>query len=70
MGPMVLRGIWGEGSFIFRDFGRRVISLQGAGGQTQIFREQEFEKYKGAGVIFLSRSRELRSPPPDRASMI
>ena len=48
-------GLWGEGSFIFRDLGRKLdFREQGAG-------EKHFREL-GRKVIFLSGSREQRSP--------
>ena len=65
--PGVL-GIQGEGLFIFRDLGRRVIYFQGFGEKTTFwgFREQGAEEKHfrelGRKVIFLSGSREQRPP--------
>ena len=52
-------GILGEGSFIFRDLGRKhyFLGFQGAGGAD----EKPFREL-GRKVIFLSGSREQRPP--------
>ena len=74
-------GIWGEGLFIFRDLGRKVIYFQGFGEKDHLFsgiwgesiilgvlgnREQGAEEKHfrelGRKVMFLSWSREQRSP--------
>ena len=61
-------GIQGEGLFIFRDLGRRVIYFQGFGGESMVLgsREQGAEekhfRVLGRKVIFLSGSREQRPP--------
>ena len=49
-------GIWGDGSFIFRDLGRK-HSFREQGAEEKHFREL------GRKVIFLSGSREQRPPP-------
>ena len=54
-------GIWGEGSFIFRDLGRKQ-GFREQGAEEKHFREL------GRKVIFLSGSREQRPPSPGRAS--
>ena len=66
--PGVL-GIQGEGLFIFRDLGRRVILFSGIWGESITFwgfREQGAEEKHfrelGRKVIFLSGSREQRPP--------
>ena len=70
--PGVL-GIWGEGSFIFRDFGKWAINFQGSGEQAKNFgvfgsrelgSEEKHFRALGKKVIFLSGSRELRPPVP------
>ena len=55
-------GIWGEGSFIFRDLGRK-RNFREQGAEEKHFREL------GRKVIFLSGSREQR-PPLEGASLI
>ena len=65
--PGVL-GIQGEGLFIFRDLGRRVIYFQGFGeiwgvlGSREQGAEEKHFGELGRKVIFLSGSREQRSP--------
>ena len=56
-------GIWGEGSFIFRDLGRK-RNFREQGVEEKHFREL------GRKVIFLSRSREQRPPPPPGGASI
>ena len=56
-------GIWGEGSFIFRDFGEKAYLFGGLGSREQGAEEKHFREL-GRKVIFLSGSREQRPPPP------
>ena len=55
-------GIWGEGSFIFRDLGRE-HNFGGIFGSREQGAEEKHFRELGRKVIFLSGSREQRHPP-------
>ena len=76
--PGVL-GIQGEGLFIFRDLGSRVIYFQGFGEKAQFLgvlgsrkqgAEEKHFRELGRKAFFLSGSREQRPPPPWGSSML
>ena len=56
-------GIWGEGSFIFRDLGRKHNFWGVLGSRKQRAEEKHFREL-GRKVIFLSGSKDTPHPPP------
>ena len=57
-------GIWGEGSFVFRDLGSRVLESREQGAEEKTFREL------GRKVFFSFREQGAKTPPPGGASLI